>query len=443
VLGIEKIGIHDGFFDLGGHSLKAIQAVEKARRHNLEFSLRDMMEHKTIYALTEHVLKYATTNVVQRQYNQSFVRPREYPYYYPCSYGAVMEKLNYEQHIGIPKSYISNSRGEGQIFYRFRNQQREDQIIYPSSQTYLGDILQLPAIFEDMNVAFRMKSFDEVTEALDWCTEKLRNDEVVIVNGTTYYLPYSHDYHVTVEQWLKVLDRSMDDDLGLGRSHVYTIVDMLEDECIVYDSTFHYFGAISKEEFKRSIAGIGKMEFINHPAQLTVDPYQFMEVVTENLKPLDMRTYGTELLLRNVEAYLHSHTSQIEENDEPYTLVVGLDAILRLIRTIEEFAFSNANELAELVSFLGEMTNAWKYKLLFMNDLIVDLHELHEHDSTNLYLPEAIAILSAMSSTCKTITQEQLASYTAQFVAQLHDIHFGLKQYFEEEVRSIYRRVTC
>ncbi|TYP76738.1 non-ribosomal peptide synthetase [Paenibacillus methanolicus] len=444
VLGMDQVGIHDGFFDLGGHSLKAIQAVEKARRHHLEFSLRDMMEHKTIAALTEHVLKDATTNEGHRQYNPSFDRPREYPYYYPCSYGAVMEKLNYEQRIGLPKSYISNSRGEGQIFYRFRNKQQEDRIVYPSTQTYLGHILRLPDIFEDMNVEFRTVTFDEETEALAWCAEKLQKGEVVIVNGTTYYLPYSQDYHLPVEQWLNVLDRSMNDDLGLGRSHVYTLVDMLEDECIVYDSTFRYFGAISMDDFKRSIAGIGKMAFIHHPAQSTVDPYQFMEVVTENVKPLDMRTYGTELLLRNIDAYLRSHTRQIEENDEPYTLVVGLDAILRLVHTIEDFAFSSADELAALVSFLGEMTNAWKYRLHFMNDLIVDLQERHEYEGMNLYLPEAIANLSAISSTCKTIAGEQLATYPAQIAARLHDIHFELKQYFED-VRSVLisRTLSC
>lgn len=49
VLGVEKAGIHDNFFDLGGHSLKMTRVVSRIRdAFNAELPLRDFFENPTI-----------------------------------------------------------------------------------------------------------------------------------------------------------------------------------------------------------------------------------------------------------------------------------------------------------------------------------------------------------------------------------------------------------
>jgi amino acid adenylation domain-containing protein len=54
VLGIEQIGIHDNFFDFGGHSLMATQVVSRVRNtFNLELSLSKLFEKPTIAQLAE------------------------------------------------------------------------------------------------------------------------------------------------------------------------------------------------------------------------------------------------------------------------------------------------------------------------------------------------------------------------------------------------------
>ncbi|MEU6682005.1 amino acid adenylation domain-containing protein [Streptomyces sp. NPDC046832] len=55
VLGTPRIGIHDNFFDLGGDSILAIQAVSRVRRHGLHLTSRLLFLHQTIASLAPHV----------------------------------------------------------------------------------------------------------------------------------------------------------------------------------------------------------------------------------------------------------------------------------------------------------------------------------------------------------------------------------------------------
>ena len=56
VLGLERIGVHDNFFDLGGHSLKATQVISQARRvFKADLPLRSLFESPTVAGLAERV----------------------------------------------------------------------------------------------------------------------------------------------------------------------------------------------------------------------------------------------------------------------------------------------------------------------------------------------------------------------------------------------------
>ncbi|WP_343780302.1 amino acid adenylation domain-containing protein [Virgibacillus salarius] len=56
VLGIDKVGIHDNFFDLGGHSLKATALISKIHKQfKVEISLREFLESPTINLLSTYI----------------------------------------------------------------------------------------------------------------------------------------------------------------------------------------------------------------------------------------------------------------------------------------------------------------------------------------------------------------------------------------------------
>jgi acyl carrier protein len=54
ILGSDRFGIHDNFFDFGGHSLTATQLVTRIRKtFAVELSLRDFIKYPTIAGLAE------------------------------------------------------------------------------------------------------------------------------------------------------------------------------------------------------------------------------------------------------------------------------------------------------------------------------------------------------------------------------------------------------
>ena len=53
LLGVEKVGRHDNFFDLGGHSLLIVSLVEKLRQQGLKAEIRDVFAAHSLMGLAE------------------------------------------------------------------------------------------------------------------------------------------------------------------------------------------------------------------------------------------------------------------------------------------------------------------------------------------------------------------------------------------------------
>lgn len=55
VLGLERVSVHDDFFDLGGDSILSTQIVSRARRVGLVLNVRELFQHRTVARLAQVV----------------------------------------------------------------------------------------------------------------------------------------------------------------------------------------------------------------------------------------------------------------------------------------------------------------------------------------------------------------------------------------------------
>ncbi|MCK8524320.1 amino acid adenylation domain-containing protein [Aquimarina sp. D1M17] len=61
ILAIEKVGIHDNFYELGGDSIKAIQLASKCKTVGLHFQVKDIFNHQTISQIVSYIKESAGT----------------------------------------------------------------------------------------------------------------------------------------------------------------------------------------------------------------------------------------------------------------------------------------------------------------------------------------------------------------------------------------------
>ncbi|MFD9572141.1 amino acid adenylation domain-containing protein [Streptomyces sp. NPDC059982] len=67
VLGLETVGVHDNYFDLGGDSIRAVTLVGALREAGWETSVRDVFEHRTVARLRAALVDQAGDGSAQRQ----------------------------------------------------------------------------------------------------------------------------------------------------------------------------------------------------------------------------------------------------------------------------------------------------------------------------------------------------------------------------------------
>jgi amino acid adenylation domain-containing protein/non-ribosomal peptide synthase protein (TIGR01720 family) len=60
LLGVEQIGVHDNFYELGGDSIKAIQLVSRSKSIGIHFQVKDIFNYQTISEIVLHLRKDET-----------------------------------------------------------------------------------------------------------------------------------------------------------------------------------------------------------------------------------------------------------------------------------------------------------------------------------------------------------------------------------------------
>lgn len=98
ILGLRTIGVHDNFFTIGGHSLKATQVMSKILDElGIKISIRELFTFPTIAGISEHIVKKA-------QFEKTRIQPVSEASHYA---------LSHAQH----RLWVQDQIGKGQIAF--------------------------------------------------------------------------------------------------------------------------------------------------------------------------------------------------------------------------------------------------------------------------------------------------------------------------------------
>ena len=142
VLGVEKVGMQDDFFRIGGDSINSIRVVARLKELRLDISVRDIFEHRTLAALFRHAGHYST--------NQSSYQAFE------LTAPSVLNQLNIDLST-LDDAYPATWLQQGMFVESDKNQQVYHNI----------EVNQIP-------VPFEMQSFVQIWQQLMQKHELLR-----------------------------------------------------------------------------------------------------------------------------------------------------------------------------------------------------------------------------------------------------------------------------
>ncbi len=73
VLGLERVGIKDNFFHIGGHSLKILEILVQVKKHTPFLTIQDFFKYQTIEELDEYIKNYQYEDVEPEHSTSEFV----------------------------------------------------------------------------------------------------------------------------------------------------------------------------------------------------------------------------------------------------------------------------------------------------------------------------------------------------------------------------------
>lgn len=396
VLGLEKIGVTDDFYSLGGDSLKAVQVVAKANDYQFAISLTDMLHYRTIreiiqagglrikdaseaeVATTEEGCVTEVSTSPARRYNLDFdLNLEEIPYYYPCTMGAMYRKIRYEANYPIPRGFLPVGSGLGLIDISERMSERMEE------RLAIDNISEIPGLnlMSTLGIEGTPRTFNSVEEGLVWCEERMQQGQLVIGVGTTYYLNYSHDYLLDEELFVgKLMERELSisphDETGIQHSHMFLLVDHNANGYTVYDSSYNFNGTIPEDEMKRAFAGVASMEFLKrYPLKYTQAQNTVIDVSFENFKKVPIKQLTKEILEKHIQYYLSC--SPLEPITEERFIYTGLASYKPFCKLLED-AFLEEDFHKELHLYAIYWIRKWKYTYVFFRDFLIEAESLLE-----------------------------------------------------------------
>ncbi|MCW8092498.1 non-ribosomal peptide synthetase [Alteromonas sp. ASW11-130] len=181
LLGVDQVGVNNGFFALGGDSILAIQAVSRAKKYGVVFTTNMLFENQTVASLAK-VAKKSSSKVkgVELESNHSPLQPDQKRFFegaeqcmHNCNQSVLLDvpkELNYEVFESIT-SVIINKHDVLRLQFEYAEDQWRAEY-EPMSEHLVRSCLfeeQLPELEEDIKafVIERSKHYQSIQNVED------------------------------------------------------------------------------------------------------------------------------------------------------------------------------------------------------------------------------------------------------------------------------------
>lgn len=191
-----------------------------------------------------------------KAHSVQFKPERNVPYYYPCEL-PLQNEIFREKGFRTKNSLLSNLHMFGVPSYTQNEELHKSRVDYR-----VNDKLGYKAFYHYLgNVNGCFKRYPDFETGITSLQELVQGGEKVIVFGSTYFLPYFHDYLNS-----KFITEQGSPIYGI-EEHTLLVHGISSDKVFVYDPVPNdYFGSIPKEDFQKFWLGNYAIpEFAAHP----------------------------------------------------------------------------------------------------------------------------------------------------------------------------------
>lgn len=208
VLGFERAGINDHFFDLGGDSLKAIQISEKAKQQGLNLSVKDILSFNTIERICGNIDQAAVTNPAAATEEEQELAFKGYHLFYhvksssPVETEATGTKILQIALQNEITSYLNHALplcvilADHRLLPWFYEHYIDIYGIIDESGYLRLEFLEFWASYREVveQTYFGYDFLDPATDIIDFVIHKINLGFYVIIHADEYYLPVKSHY---------------------------------------------------------------------------------------------------------------------------------------------------------------------------------------------------------------------------------------------------------
>jgi len=299
--------------------------------------------------------------------------------YYSCWYTSILEKIRWENNGTFYKSLLPSLYFACLPSYFIVNNNIKRESEFNSKFLGYKDPLGL------LNVNYQFLKFKDEKKALDYYNRNSKNNKILLLVGTPYYLSF-HRHYKSKEFITAGLERR-----NVFMIHIALFTDLLKQSPIISSINFDYFGRISKSNFVKFWRGLSDIKALRkNPLYKNYPSFQVLDIRNSGkIKSHTLNMLYRSLFL-NVKEFYNDKTIEGSESKGFRKIYFGKQVIQLFKKDIVDNLNKEKSSISDIV--MVDLTKRLERNYLFLRDLLSDI--CLSDNSFDSNLTQAIQIIN-------------------------------------------------